>query len=59
MGVIVLPSTIAGGFTPICNSCGVTAEYDISSTEYWKDVLSVKAWDRWLCNTCRDPFKRR
>lgn len=46
MGVI--PSNL-GGFTPICEDCGVMLCWDISEEEY---VLNDKFWEEWLCEVC-------
>jgi hypothetical protein len=52
MGVIKLPSTLLGGLTPICNDCGITAEYDIEEEYYHKHQ---RVWDNWRCPECREP----
>lgn len=49
MGVIQLLSTIDGGHTPICNSCGVTLCWDILDEEYRDKQLF---WDNWECRDC-------
>lgn len=44
-------SNIVGGFTPVCNNCGVHLCWDISELEY----LNLKHfWDNWKCENC-DP----
>jgi hypothetical protein len=49
MGVFVGPSTLDGGVTPICNSCGIALCWDISDGEYEE----AKAfWDKWKCKEC-------
>ena len=38
------------GYTPICNSCGITENYDISDAEYHEDK---RFWDDWfMCKEC-------
>ena len=54
MGVAVLKSTLDGGYTPICNNCGVTLCWDISSREY---LEAEQFWDGWRCEEC-DPNVR-
>lgn len=49
MAAAVLPSTLRGGYTPICNSCGVALCWDISSEEYDE---ARGFWDAWICEDC-------
>ncbi len=39
-----------GGYHPICNSCGITEIWEISSEEYEEQRFY---WDNWLCDVCR------
>ncbi len=51
MGITVLPSTLDGAYTPICDACGVCLCWDISEKEY----LERKAfWDDWICKECKE-----
>ena len=52
MGVTILPSTLLGGYTPICSSCGATESWDISEEDYQR---RLHFWDQWLCEDCRNP----
>lgn len=54
MGVIVLPSTLDGGFTPICNSCGVALCWDLSDFDYQENK---SFWDNWVCKDCNPNYK--
>lgn len=56
MGVTVTNSTMAGGFTPICNSCGVTLCWDISLEEYNE---RPDFWEAWLCKECIEYYKNQ
>lgn len=43
-----------GGYTPICNDCGVSLCWDISEQEYDE----AKAfWDDWICQGCNNGVK--
>lgn len=49
MAVTTSASTVSGGVTPMCDSCGVSLCWDISRTEY----LEARAfWDAWCCRDC-------
>jgi hypothetical protein len=58
MGVSVNPGTIPGGYTPICNLCGVSLCWDISEEEYSEDQYY---WDQWICRECNggEPYTRK
>lgn len=49
MGVHIHGSTMDGGFTPICNECGISLCWDISEEEY---QLNKVFWDGWICVDC-------
>ncbi len=49
MGVMTCPSTISGGYTPICNTCGTTLCWDISEQQYAEER---DFWDAWQCRDC-------
>jgi len=51
VGACILPSTLCGGISPICNSCGGVLGWDISNDEYLADK---EFWDEWCCKEC-DP----
>ena len=55
MGVTKLPSTIPGGWTPICEKCGVALCWDISEVEYQEKPLF---WDNWTCKECKEYYKK-
>ena len=55
MGIIILPSTLDGGFTLICSSCGIT-EGDISQADY---EVNHYYYDDWVCPECKDFIKER
>lgn len=54
MGVTKIPSTLPGGLTPICNTCGVLLCWDISEEEY---LDFKKFWDNWVCEDCNPYYK--
>ena len=54
MGVCTLPSTMPGGLTPICSSCGVCLCWDISQEEY---DAHPAFWDAWKCEDCNDGVR--
>jgi hypothetical protein len=54
LGVTVLTSTIGGGVTPICNSCGTTLCWDISENDY---AEAQQFWDNWVCKDCNGGVK--
>lgn len=56
MGVAVLNSTMKGGYTPICEKCGVALCWDISEEEY-KERL--KFWDNWICKECKEYYEKK
>lgn len=49
MAVTTGASTVGGGVTPMCNSCGVSLCWDISRTEYLEARVF---WDEWCCRDC-------
>lgn len=49
MGLTKTRSTIPGGYTPICNQCGISLCWDISEEE--GDCARV-FWDEWVCADC-------
>ena len=51
MGVII---GNVGGFTPVCNSCGVHLCWDISRKEYEQNMAF---WDNWKCEDCNPEAK--
>lgn len=54
MGVLFEP--FLGGYTPICNSCGIKLCWDISEYEYEDNELF---WDNWKCQQCNGGIKMR
>jgi hypothetical protein len=52
MGITVVASTFPGGYTPICNQCGIHLCWDISEDEYQQRPVF---WDNWECRDCRKP----
>ena len=54
MGVTITNSTIDGGMTPICNSCGITLCWDISDEEYYQNKVF---WESWICQDCNGGIK--
>ena len=55
MGITVLPSTMDGGYTPICNECGVALCWDITKIEYQD---RPEFWEQWICKDCKNYKKR-
>lgn len=51
MGVHRNKSTTPGGWTPICNDCGVSLCWDISDEDYRHRQAK---WDAWKCRDCRE-----
>lgn len=51
MGVHIHGGTMPGGYTPICNRCGVSLCWDISEEDY---VDKWEFWDDWICQDCND-----
>lgn len=49
MGVEVLPSTLPGGVSPVCNRCGCALCWDVSEEEYAEQKAF---WDAWVCRDC-------
>lgn len=49
MAVEILPSTIIGGYTPVCSECGIALCWDISEQEYEDEQ---EFWDAWKCSAC-------
>jgi hypothetical protein len=46
--------SVLGGFTPLCNECGISICWDISPEEY----EAAKAfWDDYCCKTCNPDYK--
>jgi hypothetical protein len=54
MAVLVLKSTIIGGYTPHCNKCGIALCWDISEIDYQESKIF---WDNWLCKDCNPDYK--
>jgi hypothetical protein len=51
MGITRVKSTIPGGYTPVCNRCGIHLCWDISDEE----ARSARAfWDAWVCEDCNE-----
>lgn len=50
MGVIVTETTLDGGLTPICSSCGLALCWDISLEEYKE---KPQFWEDWICKYCK------
>lgn len=50
MGVTKHNGTMPDGYTPICNTCGVTLCWDIHQTEYEHQKAF---WDEWRCKECK------
>ena len=51
MGVHKHGGTMPGALTPICNCCGVSLCWDISTEDYRNDQ---DFWDDWICQDCND-----
>jgi hypothetical protein len=49
MGVVYEPTL--GGYTPVCNDCGIHLCWDISEYEYEE---AESFWDNWRCQECND-----
>ncbi len=49
MAVAICPSTLEGGVTPTCGSCGIALCFDISEEEYREQK---GFWDNWQCGHC-------
>jgi hypothetical protein len=49
---------MSGGVTPICNRCGVSLCWDISTHEYGE---AKRFWDAWICQDCNsgEPLSLR
>ena len=58
MGVVKTGGTMLGGFTPICNSCGVHLCWDIAEEQYESER---RFWDNWICQECNngEPMTRK
>lgn len=54
MAVLVYNSTVPGGYTPTCNSCGVALCWDISNEEY---AEAKEFWDNWTCRDCNPDYE--
>ena len=54
MGVTIVHSTLGGGLTPICSSCGILLCWDISDDEY-EDAKEF--WDNWECSDCNPNYE--
>lgn len=49
MGLTRYRGTMSGGYTPVCNDCGVHLCWDISEEEA---AAERGFWEAWLCETC-------
>lgn len=49
MGVTRTPSTLPGGLTPVCNTCGIHLCWAIGEHEYEEQK---GFWDTWRCESC-------
>lgn len=47
--------TALGGYTPICDDCGVHLCWEIGLYEYLEDK---EFWDNWCCKTCKPEYKK-
>lgn len=47
-------SNFLGGYTPICNSCGISLCWDISEYDYEE---SQEFWDDWICQDCNNGIR--
>jgi hypothetical protein len=45
----VLFNDCLGGYTPVCNSCGIYLCWDISEQEYSE---RQEYWESWMCEKC-------
>lgn len=54
MGVVILRSTLDGGFTPLCELCGSQPSHDISEQEYLENKVF---WDNWVC--CNKKIRKQ
>lgn len=43
-----------GGYTPICDQCGVSICWDISEFEY---IENKAFWDKYCCKECNPNYK--
>lgn len=46
--------TFMGGYTPICNNCGVSLCWDISPNDYEEDK---DFWEQWTCKDCNPNYQ--
>lgn len=53
MPVAQTASTIPGGYTPVCGTCGMALCWDISEAEYAEDQ---DFWDDWRCRDCNPDY---
>ena len=54
MAVTKTYSTLPGGYTPMCNDCGIALCWDISDYEYEE---KKEFWDEWRCKECYPHYK--
>lgn len=52
----VKPSNLYGGYTPICDRCGVCLCWDISEHEYEENITF---WENWTCELCDPKYKQK
>ena len=54
MGVV--SSQLEGGFTPICDECGIKLCWDISTEDYLADT---EFWENWTCKVCDPEYRKK
>ena len=50
----VVTDDFLGGYTPVCNDCGVHLCWGISTYEYEEEK---RFWDSWICQDCNGGVK--
>lgn len=58
MAALVLPRSMPGALTPMCNDCGIALCWDIDEDEYQRNKAF---WDAWKCRDCNGgtPMSRK
>jgi hypothetical protein len=54
MGVAQVSRTMPGGYTPICEECGIYLCWDISFEEYAENEAFL---DAWVCEHCNGDVR--
>lgn len=50
MGVVIFSITISGGYTPVCNECGIYLFWGINEQDYFD---RKEFWNSWICKECK------